>query len=208
MTAEDELLESVLSTVILGIVLFAATNIDDVFILLGFFADRTFRVRDVVLGQYLGIIVLVGASLAAAMLALIVPLQYIGWLGLIPIALGVKKLYDHWRSVDEDDSAGHGAASSAFRRVMSVAAVTVANGGDNIGVYTPVFAVHSAAEICAVLVVFAVMTGIWCGIAHWMVNHRTLGAPIRRYAQALMPLVLIAIGVWVIYEAGSLQVLM
>src|SRR5688500_5314863 len=48
------LMES-LATVGLAIVLFVATNIDDVLVLLGFFADPGFRARHIVVGQYLGI---------------------------------------------------------------------------------------------------------------------------------------------------------
>ena len=58
---------------ILGITLFAATNIDDTFVLLGFFADPKYRAHRVVIGQYLGIATLVAISLLAALIALIIP---------------------------------------------------------------------------------------------------------------------------------------
>jgi len=41
---------------------FAATNVDDIFVLLGFFSDSTFRVRQVVLGQFLGIVALTAGA--------------------------------------------------------------------------------------------------------------------------------------------------
>jgi cadmium resistance protein CadD (predicted permease) len=40
---------------LLGVTLFAATDIDDLFVLVGFFADPKFRAGNVVIGQYLGI---------------------------------------------------------------------------------------------------------------------------------------------------------
>ena len=58
---------------ILGITLFAATNIDDTFLLLGFFADPKYRAHRVVIGQYLGIATLVAISLLAALIALVIP---------------------------------------------------------------------------------------------------------------------------------------
>jgi cadmium resistance protein CadD (predicted permease) len=36
----------------LGIVLFASTNFDDIFLLIGFFAYPRFRARNVAIGQY------------------------------------------------------------------------------------------------------------------------------------------------------------
>ena len=42
-----------------------------------------------------------------------------------------------------------------------------------------------------------VMTALWCALAHWLVNHPTLGAPIRRYGHRILPFVLIGVGVMV-----------
>jgi len=90
---------------------------------------------------------------------------------------------------------------------VAVAAVTVANGGDNIGVYTPLFATRSAMDIAVIGVLFAVMTLAWLGAAYWLTHHRLIGAPIRRYAYRLVPFVLIALGVLILHEAGTLGLL-
>jgi len=58
-------MESALSLIGLAIVVFASTNIDDAFVLVGFLADKDFRVRDVVIGQYAGVGALYMASEAA-----------------------------------------------------------------------------------------------------------------------------------------------
>jgi cadmium resistance protein CadD (predicted permease) len=39
------------------------------------------------------------------------------------------------------------------------------------------------------------------------VNHPRLGAPIRRYGHVVTPVVLIAIGLFVLYEAGSFDLI-
>src|SRR5258708_30523029 len=87
-------MESLLALIGMAIVLFASTNIDDVFVLVGFFADKRFRTRDTVLGQYVGITALFSASVAASLLSLMIPRAYIGLLGMIPILIGGKKLFD------------------------------------------------------------------------------------------------------------------
>lgn len=184
------------TAIALGIALFVATNLDDIFILLVFFADRRLRTRNIVAGTYMGMGVLVLISAAAALIALVIPASYVRWLGLIPIALGVKALI--WRDDDDDEEArARGARASAHSQAAVVAAVTIANGGDNIGVYTPVFAIQSGYEIAVVVSTFAVMTALWCALAHWLVNHPTLGAPIRRYGHRILPFVLIGVGLMV-----------
>ena len=197
-----------ISSLGVAVVVFASTNIDDVFVLMGFYAEPRFRSRDVVAGQYIGIAALFAASVVFSLVSLVVPEAYVGLLGLVPIAIGGKQLFDLRRG---RESAGEGLqpipAGGAHVRALTVAAVTIANGGDNIGVYTPPFATRTGYELALIGVVFAVMTALWCAVGHWMVEHRTLGAPIRRYGHRIVPLVLIALGVLILHDAGSFELL-
>ena len=96
----------------------------------------------------------------------------------------------------------------AVTKYASVALVTVANGGDNIGVYTLSFAVHSGSQAAIIAVVFVAMTALLCMLAHWMVRHPRFGAPLRRYGGISAPLVLIGLGILIIYSAGSIPSLL
>ena len=128
----------------LAVVAFASTNIDDAFVLVGFFADKNFRWHDVVIGQYAGICALYTISVIAGLISLFIPPAYIGLLGLAPILIGIKKVYYLWRNRQTEepvvDTGGHG-------RRLAVAAVTLANGGDNIAVYTALFATRAGFEV-------------------------------------------------------------
>lgn len=190
-----------LSVAGLAIVLFASTNIDDIFVLLGFFANPKFETRQIVIGQYLGFAALVAVSLLASLVSLVLSPAYVGLLGLLPIFIGGKKLLE--LGMSHDDSEGD-VNKPALGNILAVAGVTIANGGDNIGIYTPVFATSSAASILAVILVFMIMVAIWIVISHWLVNHRALGAPIRRFGHIATPVILIVIGAFILYNAGTL----
>lgn len=191
---------------ILGATVFVATNLDDLFILLAFFADPAYRAREIVFGQYLGNGALVFVSIVAALIALAVPAQYVGLLGLAPIAIGIKELIESWRDKDDDGEAiDRRPRSSGWGRTLAVAAVTIAAGGDNIAVYTPLFAIRSGAEIAMIVFVFVLLTAWWCAFAHWLVQHRAFGAPIRRYGHRVLPFVLMALGAWILYDAGTFR---
>lgn len=84
-----------------------------------------------------------------------------------------------------------------------MAAVTIANGGDNIGIYTPLFATRTMADIAAIIAVFAAMTAILLVVAHFLVSHRAIGAPIRHYGHRIVPFVMLGLGLLILYEAGS-----
>ena len=85
-------------------------------------------------------------------------------------------------------------------QAVSVAAITAANGGDNLGVYIPVFA-QDLGRIPAFAAVFAVMTGVWCVVGRALVTHRLVAATMRRLAGVLLPWVLIVLGLWILKDA-------
>ena len=181
----------------LAAVVFAATDVDDLLILAAFFAQRRIRPAAIVAGQYLGIAALFAVSALAAWLALGVPKQWVALLGLAPLLMGVWAL----RSMGKEDDPLPGSLPEAGGSggVLMVATVTVANGGDNLGVYIPLFATH--ADALAVFAgVFIVGTAVWCWLAHFSVNHGRVGALLSRYAHVALPFVLIALGAWILYR--------
>ena len=78
----------------IGIAGFAATNINDIFVLMMFFSysSMDFAVKQIVAGQYIGIGLLVAISALGSFLSLAVPSYIIGLLGIVPIAIGIRKL--------------------------------------------------------------------------------------------------------------------
>ncbi|MGO9435002.1 MAG: cadmium resistance transporter [Terracidiphilus sp.] len=198
-------MKSLLALIGLAVVLFASTNVDDIFVLVGFFTDRRLSTRDIVLGQYVGFTALFGVSVAASLLSLVIPFAYIGLLGVIPILIGGKKLFDLYRKRNGTDEDLEDRSEAGKGRAATVAMVTIANGGDNIGIYMPSFAIRSGREVAVIALVFAAMTALWCFAAYAMVNHPKLGSPIRRYGQRLSPILLIGLGVLILYQAGSFE---
>jgi cadmium resistance protein CadD (predicted permease) len=189
----------------IGVVVFASTNIDDLFVLVAFFSDPRMRRRSIVIGQYLGIGVLTLLSSFAATQALVIPSGWIALLGVVPLALGLRKL---WTLRGDMKMTDEGVQIQARERTverllhsqtLAVAGVTVSNGGDNLGVYVPLFAT-SIDAIATYAFTFMVMTGLWCGLSLFLVNS-AIGAPIRRYGQAALPIVLIALGLYILSGA-------
>jgi len=147
----------------------------------------------VVVGTYLGIGALYAASAAASLVALAIPASTIALLGLLPVAIGLRQMLAR-ESPEKPAPSGHG--------VLAVAGIHIAAGGDNIGVYTPLFAAGAGRDVAIYGAVFAVLTGVLCWAAHRLVTHPALGAPVRRYGPRLVPWVLIALGLWIL--AGAL----
>lgn len=179
---------------------FIGTNIDDILILMLLFASaqNARERRGIVAGQYLGIGILTAVSLVCAYALKFVPQGFIGWLGLVPIALSVKEWISYLREKRSHD--GEEESPRAGSRVLGTALLTIANGADNVGVYIPLFAGFGAAQVVAAVAVFALMVALWCLLAQKLASLPALKAWITRYKHIIVPVVFIALGVYIILE--------
>jgi cadmium resistance protein CadD (predicted permease) len=196
---------TIVSLIALLVVVFASTNIDDIFVLVGFFSDPRLGRWQIVVGQILGIGLIVAASLAAAFVALAISTSYVGLLGFAPLAIGVKKLSDLRRrgaihGEPTDRPASHGG-------MLAVTLVTIANSGDNLAVYAPLFATQPLWQVLVSIAVFATMTLAWCLVAWLLVSNPTLGKPARLYGRRALPFVLIGLGGLILYTSGAVDLL-
>jgi cadmium resistance protein CadD (predicted permease) len=188
--------------------MFAVTNVDDIVVLALFFGQasgcRAGVVR-VVVGQYLGFAAILGASIVGAVGAGLLPESAIPYLGLLPLLLGLRAARRAWSERRIGDGAGEPGAVGRTDGpgVWQVAAVTLANGGDNIGVYVPVFAVVGATGMAVYVAVFLAGVAVWC-VAGWFFATRPVVArALSRWGHILMPIVLIGIGGLILIEGGA-----
>ncbi|MFD1516493.1 cadmium resistance transporter [Pseudonocardia yunnanensis] len=185
--------------------MFAVTNIDDILILALFFAQVRHRPRGVaivVLGQYAGFAAILAAAVVGALGAGLLPESVLPYLGLLPMILGVRAGWTAWRerhAADGDSAVGEGSDVG----ILTVAAVTLANGGDNIGVYVPVFANAGTSAMVVYLVVFLALVGVWCAAGRFFATRPPVARALSRWGHVLLPVVLIAIGLLILIEGGA-----
>jgi cadmium resistance protein CadD (predicted permease) len=185
--------------------LFITTNIDDIIVLSLFFArgaGRSGTTAKIIAGQYLGF----GAILAAAIILALgargfLPESFIPYFGLIPLALGLRAAWQSWRGQDDDDDDEQ--ATGKPISVMTVAAVTFANGGDNIGVYVPIFITVGTMGIIAYSGVFLLLVVGLVLVARYVATRKSIAAILERWEHVLFPLVLISLGTFILVEGGA-----
>ena len=204
----------ILPTLLSSIAAFVATNIDDLIILMLFFAQvsSTLRPQHIVAGQYLGFTVLILASLPGFFGGMFISKPMIVLLGLLPVVLGLRQLFGTNAGADNEPTVATAVpprpiAPFLHPQTYSVAAVTFANGGDNIGIYVPLFASCSWSGLGITLAMFFALVGLWCAIAYLFASHRTLAPLLHRYSDRLVPVVLIVLGIYILLENGSWQLL-
>jgi len=171
----------VLALIASAIGVFVGTDIDDLVVLTALFGSRQVGSRQIVLGQYLGMLVLVVISLVAAIGLVIVPDRWVGLFGVIPLGLGVRGLR-------------RGAEHPVIvRTTFGVAGVTIANGVDNVSVFTPIFH-HAGWGTVVYIAVFAVLIAVWIAAARYLATRPPIVAVLDRWGHRIVPIVFIVIG--------------
>jgi cadmium resistance protein CadD (predicted permease) len=87
--------------------------------------------------------------------------------------------------------------------MLAVAGVGVANSGDNLVAYVALFA-RSPTVIPLYLLVFFILTALWCTAGYWFASHRRLGEAVRRVGRLAFPFVMIALAAWILSGARVL----
>jgi cadmium resistance transport/sequestration family protein len=215
-------MESLLQVIVAAIAAFAATNIDDILILMFFFSqvNSSFRIHHIILGQYLGFMGLLLLSLPGFLGGLIIPKAWTGLLGLVPIYIGLQQILNPEMQTPEIPSIASAKRSqpkssglmSYFNPLLapqtySVAAITLANGGDNIGIYVPFFANLSWFKLLVVIITFLSLVGVWCAIAYGLTRQPMIGKVLNRYGHKVVPFVLIGLGLLILWDSQSYELL-
>jgi cadmium resistance protein CadD (predicted permease) len=185
-----------------AVVAFAGTTIDDLVILAALFMARrtggTPRTAAIVGGQYTGFVAILGVALLAAAGLQIVPDRWVGLLGLVPIGYGAWGL---WRLRGSGPNSRPPLAST----LPGIAALTFANGADNISMFTPLFrSLHPTGSLLATAL-FLALVGVWCAAGAWLGSHKQIVATLGRISHWLIPTVFIAVGLLILVTSGTLM---
>lgn len=186
--------------------MFVATNIDDLVVLAVFFGrargDRSAIVR-VVAGQCVGFIAILAISVVGALGARLLPDAAIAYFGLVPLLLGMWAAWVAWRHRDGDEDDWEMARPGVG--TATVAAVTFANGGDNIVVYVPAFAVAGPSGMAVYVIAFLVGVSALCVLCRRIAEHPAVADVLERWEHIVVPAVLIGIGLAVLVEGGAFR---
>ena len=199
-----------IQTIVTAAILYIATAVDLLVILLIFFARAKTRkeYRDIYIGQYVGSVTLIVVSLFFAFVLNYVPEKWIlGLLGLIPIYLGIKvAIYD--------DCEGEKRAKKELNEkglsklVGTVAIVTIAScGADNIGLFVPYFVTLSVTNLFITLFVFLILIFL-VFTAQKLANIPGVGEIVEKFGRWIMAVIYIALGLFIIIENDTIQTIL
>jgi cadmium resistance protein CadD (predicted permease) len=180
----------VAATIALGAGVFVATGLDEVFLLAALLAAGHAYRR--VLAAYLAALAVL-LAVSSGLGALARTVLDVRWLGLLPIALGVRELLEPAEVVEPGTARGG---------AVVVVLVLLANGGEELAIYAPLFAARSAGEVALL-----VATQLACAAALVTVARRLVARPawrpaLQRVARFVLPWLLILLGALLLAGIG------
>ena len=183
---------------------FVSTDVDNFLLVTAQFAAAPAeRVRRIAAGQFVGFLVLVAAAAAVAAALFDIPTRWVGLLGLVPIAIGLRALVA-WRRPP-----GPGQRPTMSRRwptaggAATAALITIGSGGDNLAVYIPLFKGVGVGGHGVVIGVFLVCESLLLGLAHLVGRHHLALRTVDRVGAAVTPFLYVTIGVVVLLRSGT-----
>lgn len=187
---------------------YISTSIDYLFILLIIFA-RLNKPSDnwhIYAGQYLGTGILVAISLFAAFVVSFIPQEsIIGLLGLIPIFIGIRFAIVGESDAEEDEIVEKMNQRHASKLFWTITLLTIASGGDNLGIYIPYFSSLSWTGIFMALIVFAIGIIGLVEVSRALSRIPGVSETIERYETFIIPVVFVALGIYIMVENGTIQ---
>jgi cadmium resistance protein CadD (predicted permease) len=195
---------------------FVGTNVDNCLVTMAMVAGAPLeRAHRIAAGQVLGFALLVVVAAGASAVLFEFSAAAVGLLGLVPLAIGVRGLdgLRRHRGAPESGPAGEGRHHSraADRRVgrslIAAALVTIGAGGDNLAAYIPLFRVGGVTNFAILAVVFVVGEVTVTALILAGGRHPKGRDLMTRLGTVAVPVLLCAVGVLVLVQAGTLSLL-
>ena len=190
-------MNDVLPIIGVAAVAFVATNADNLVLLFAFLADHSYKAWQVIVGYALGMVAILALSWLVAWFAHFLRPDYVGLLGVVPIGLGLKRLYDRFaRHTDSAEPAS--SKRSTHSQIITVALADVAHGPDTIVLFSALLADADLVAQFSISIAYLVLVVAWCSLGFFLLRHPRVRGPAQRYGDHLSPYLLIGVGIYIV----------
>jgi cadmium resistance protein CadD (predicted permease) len=173
---------------------FAATNIDNLLLLVSWILAGQAALRSLLAGYSLAMIAVLTVALLFGLLSNFIPIGYIGFLGVVPVLLGLRILVGLFRNE------AHVPASVATNNlsVLAIATILLANSIDTMLIFAPLLADSSVATDALITVAFLIVATAWFFLAVIFSRNVSRLRRVSFVAQWLAPLIMIVVGLYIL----------
>lgn len=196
-------MNSLIAIVPIAVGAYVATNLDNFLLLVSLLAHFRDQAAKVVAGYFVCMIIFALAGYWISSVASVAPVEYLGFLGIVPISLGVYellKMQGGREKAEVDAEKARGAERKAFTTTLIS---QLGNGADTIVVFGILFADSTPVADLLIILSLAAMAIAFVVAGIYTVRHPALNLWVTRYAHRVMPFVLIVVGMYVLANTAS-----
>lgn len=188
---------------ILGMSGVAATNVDNVIILVGTFGGKKENTGAVCLGFATGALVILAISLVSIFVDRLIPVEYLGYLGVIPIFFGLRSLMMRDSQGITARAYSESVATNPLTIAFAASTIMVAAGVDTITVFAPLLAESKTTGIWAICSGYLMAVLALCAFIGYACNHPALATPLQKYGSRIGPVVMVLIGIYILVNTAT-----
>jgi len=191
--------------IIIGVTIgaFIGTNLDNLFLLAAMYSRYARHAMMVTCGYLTGMVLVAGITILVGELGDMIPLAYLGLLGLIPMLMGVLALWKLFRENQPDENTGIASAASRLSVFFALLTIQLSNSMDSILTFSVLFADSATEADYLVAPTFFAMTIVFSGLAYYSVKHPRLSGVLSRYGRYITPFILILVGYYILSDTAS-----
>jgi cadmium resistance protein CadD (predicted permease) len=182
---------------------FVATNLDNLALLMAFLLRYRHRTLTVA-AAYLASVSLLGlAGYGVGRAAELAPVEYLGWLGLVPISLGIAGVINLFRENSPSHAVGEDSRGGSRAAFLATLSAQLGNGADTIVTFGALFADSNPASDSLIVVTLTAMAIIFLVGALYAIGHRAIEKSIEKHAQRITPFILIIVGTYILADTAT-----
>ena len=182
---------------------FVATNLDNLALLAGLLARYQHRVLIVGTAYIISVLMLGLGGYGVAHAAEIAPVEYLGWLGLIPIGLGTVGVIDLFRKNTSSYTIRENTFGSGSAAFLATLASQLGNGVDTVLTLGALFADSNPVSDAIIGITVAAMAVLFLAAAHYAVGHPAIEKSIQKHAHRVTPFMLIIVGAYILVDTAT-----
>lgn len=173
---------------------YTATNIDNLLLLVSWMLGRQVSRHEILSGHILAVLAVVGLSILLGLSSSAIPVQYIGYAGIVPMLLGAKMLADRFRNHGRQPTLAGAAGVTTF----AMATTLIGNSTDSILVLIPLLSDSRSGYDWIIISAYILMALAWFLLAHLFAHHAAKLKRLTAVATWVAPLIMIGVGLYIL----------
>ena len=174
---------------------FVATNLDNLVLVIGWILAARLSPRQIFAGYVFSMSAVLGIAMIFGIAGYFFPAQYMGYLGVIPVLLGVRMMADLWRQPDGRQSIGPDHTTLALPGMILT---LLSNSVDSVLVFAPFVADSNPEADILIAIAFMSMVFLWFGLALYASKHARRINALKKAGEWIAPLIMIIVGLYIL----------